>query len=403
MPLRGFENAHVGQPIAHHGQQLVGVADVGGDEQRSVGVGVLLLLGQQGAALEVMGHLGCNTQQHLGGALGEPHVVFVVDVGVVGGVGGEAAGGVDLQGHHQGHAEILELPAFNRRQVPHAVSVDQPVGLCMARLVFVGELADVPLFDGRLQQGKVRALFAQVFLGGGLHLGGAVGCGRLQLGEQVAQAGVGEQVLCAGQPGVVVQAPGGDGASGRLGELPASVRFVPAAFGDATQSLTQVALDGAHIDLKVAGQLALVDVVALVEQREDVREALGQFFSFGTAGGVARWIVHGAVRGRVGQPTQAAWAGGLIGFTVFFVMKRKNRPDVFCRADTAPTRQTAKIHEGKYYPTATVVKAVGLKWFFVTELHGGDCGEPLRQVVSFWRVRGFFSVSVPRTHLAAPV
>ena len=66
---------------------------------------------------------------------------------------------------------------------------------------------------------------------------------------------------------------GGDGAALLGDELPASFGGV---FDDAVQAVGQVAFDGADADLVFLGQPAFVDVVALVQQGQDFRQALGQ-------------------------------------------------------------------------------------------------------------------------------
>jgi len=268
MPLHRLHDAHVRQPIPHHGQQLVHVVDVGGDEQGAVGVQALLLARQQGAAGEIVGHVGAHAQQHFGGAFGEPHVVLGVDVFLVRGLGVEAAGFVHLQAFDQGHAEVFQPAGFLGGQVPHAVLVDEAVGLGLAGLGFVGEAALLVLLDGGLQCAELRALRAQVFVGRGLHMGAAAGFGGIQLFQQVAQAGVGEQVLGASQAGIAVQMAGGDGAARGLGQLPAVVfRF----FHDALQARAQVALDGAYAHAEVFHQLVLVQGLALVQAGQDAR------------------------------------------------------------------------------------------------------------------------------------
>lgn len=240
---------------------------------------MLLLPGQQWAAVEVVGHFRGHAQQDFGGFGGEPDVVLGIDVVGVGGVGGEAAGFVHLQPVDERDAEILEPPVFFAGQIPDADFMDQPVGLNVARLAFVVEAAFVAFLDGGLQRGEGGALPAQVFMRHGLYLGGAVGCRGVQLVQQVAQAGIGEEVLRAGQLGVVVQLPHRDGAAGGMGELPAPLVV---AFGDAVQAFAQVALDGADVDLEFFSQLVFVDVAALMQGGKDSGQAPGQLFAFGT-------------------------------------------------------------------------------------------------------------------------
>ncbi|MDO5623965.1 MAG: hypothetical protein Q4G71_04670 [Pseudomonadota bacterium] len=50
---------------------------------------------------------------------------------------------------------------------------------------------------------------------------------------------------------------------------------------DADQAFAQVALDGAHVDVEVFGQLVLVEQVALVQLGQDVGQARGEFFALG--------------------------------------------------------------------------------------------------------------------------
>lgn len=270
------------QPVAHHGQQLVDVVDMGGDEQRAVAVLAVLLLGQQGAAGEVVGHFRGDAQQHFGGFIGKPHVVFGGDVVQVAALGGEAGGGVHLQLFNQRDAEVFQAGGFFGGQVPHAVFVDQAVGLGVAGLAFVGEAAGVVLFDGRLQRGEGVGAAVQVFMRYGLDVGGAALLGGVQLFQQVGQAAVRKQMLGAGHAGVVVQVFGGDGAAGFQSQLPLALGI---AFGDALQALVQVALDGADVGAKFSDQLVLVDGFALVQPGDDAGQALGEFSSFGVGGG----------------------------------------------------------------------------------------------------------------------
>ena len=65
-----------------------------------------------------------------------------------------------------------------------------------------------------------------------------------------------------------------------------------AALGNAVQAFAQIALDGAHVHVERLRQLVFVQTVALVQQRQDVGQALGQFFSFG-AGAAWGGCVHG--------------------------------------------------------------------------------------------------------------
>ena len=81
-------------------------------------------------------------------------------------IGSKAAGLVHGQFSDQGDAEVFQQTALHCGQIPHAVFVDQAVGLGVARLGFVGELALIALDDGVLQLDKnvrgVRALGAHV-------------------------------------------------------------------------------------------------------------------------------------------------------------------------------------------------------------------------------------------------
>ena len=157
-----------------------------------------------------------------------------------------------------------------------------------AGLGLIGEAAFVVLLDGGLQRAELRAMGAQVFVGRGLHVGGAAGFGGFQLFQQVAQAGVREQVLGASQAGIAVQMAGGYGAACRQGQLPAVVfRF----FHELLQACAQVAFDGADVHAVFFGQFVLVEDVALVQAGQDVRYALGQ---------LAALVVVGHALGRQG-------------------------------------------------------------------------------------------------------
>ena len=251
---------------------------MGSDEQGAVAVLAVLLLGQQVAAGEVVGDGGGDAQQDFGGGFGEPHVVLVVDVVGVRLLWGEAAGLIDFQVCDEGDAEVFELAAFFGSQVPHAVFVDEAVGLGAARFGFVGEAAGVVLFNGRLQRGEGVGAAVQVFMRYGLDVGGAALLGGGQLFQQVGQAAVGEQMLGTGHAGVAVQVLGRNGAAGLGGQLPLALGV---AFGDALQALAQVAFDGADVGAKFSGQLVLVDGFALVQPGNDAGQALGEFFAFG--------------------------------------------------------------------------------------------------------------------------
>ena len=230
-----------------------------------------------------MGHFGGDAQQYFGGFFGKPHVVFGGDVVQVTAFGGELGAAVYGQLFDQRDAEVFQAFGFFGSQVPHAVFVDQAVGLGLAGLAFVGEVAGVVLGNGGLQRGEGAAGAAvQVFLWYGLDVGGTAGVGGLQLAQQVRQAVVGEQVFGAAHAGVAVQVLGGDGAAGLLGELPVAVG---AALGNAAQAVVEVTFNGADVHLKFCGQAVFVDDIALVQPGNDVRQALGEFFSFGHGGG----------------------------------------------------------------------------------------------------------------------
>src|SRR5574344_2814315 len=173
------------QPIPHYGQQLVDVVDLGGDQQRAIAVLAVLLVGQQLAAGEVVGDVGGDAQQHFGGLFGKPHVVFVGDVVQVRAFWGEGGAAVHLQLFDERDAEVFQAACFFGGQVPDAVLMDQAVGLGAAWLGFVGEVAGVGLFDGRLQRRKGAGASAQVFMRYGLHVGGAALFGSGQLLNQV--------------------------------------------------------------------------------------------------------------------------------------------------------------------------------------------------------------------------
>ena len=69
---------------------------------------------------------------------------------------------------------------------------------------------------------------------------------------------------------VLVEIDGRDGAARSADKLPA----VGGAFDDARQPLAEVALDGANVYTKLPGELGFVQRLALVQTREDVRDAL---------------------------------------------------------------------------------------------------------------------------------
>lgn len=272
----GGEDAHVGQPVLHDGQQLPGVADVGVDEQAAVGLGADELPGQELAAAEVVGDGGGHAQ---GGFLrlgGEPDFAFgfgQVLLPVFGDGKGRAFAGLQLVDEGEGEAFDFVAGRFVGGEVPDAAVVGQAVGVHLAGLVFVEEGAGGALLHGGLQGGEVAALGAEVFAGRGVHLQAALGGGGVELGEQVVQAFIGQQVGGAGKFGVALEVAQRDGAAALVGELPLAV-FV--ALGDAAQALVQIALDGAHVHAEFLGQRVFVDAVLQVELGEDVGQAEGE-------------------------------------------------------------------------------------------------------------------------------
>src|SRR5574344_1365704 len=114
----------------------------------------MLLLGQQLAAGEVVGDFRGDTQQHLGGLFGKPHVVLVGDVVQVAAFGDEGGVAVHLQLLDKRDAEVFQAACFFGGQVPDAVFVDQAVGVGNAGFGFVGKAAGVAVFDGRLQSSE---------------------------------------------------------------------------------------------------------------------------------------------------------------------------------------------------------------------------------------------------------
>ena len=106
--------------------------------------------------------------------------------------GGEGGAAVHLQLFDECDAEVFQAACFFGGQVPDTVFVDQAVGVGVARFGFVGEVAGVLLLDGRLQRREGAGASAQVFVRYGLHVGGAVRFGGVELAQQVGQAGIGE-------------------------------------------------------------------------------------------------------------------------------------------------------------------------------------------------------------------
>ena len=94
MPLLRLDDAHMRQPIAHHGKQLVGVVDVRGYQQRAIGVGALLLLWRRPLRLTLLAYgphilasLGSWSGMVLMGAraaVGDPWWPLVLVIGTLG-------------------------------------------------------------------------------------------------------------------------------------------------------------------------------------------------------------------------------------------------------------------------------------------------------------------------------
>lgn len=270
LPVVRREDAQVGHPVAHDGQKLRGVVDAGGNQQAAVGVGLRGLFGQQGALLKMTGDGGGGVQLDGGGAGGKPDVALPGEVVQMTTLAAEGAGVEYLQTANGGEAEDFELLAahFQRGEIPDAVFVDELIRVCVARFVVVGKTAGVTVLYGALQFGEDWG--GNVFFGDGLYVQAAFVSGGFQLANQPGEGRVGKDVLHASHACVFVQIDGGDGAARGAGKLPA----VGCAFDDARQPLAEVALDGANVYTKLPGELSFVERIALVQTREDVRDAL---------------------------------------------------------------------------------------------------------------------------------
>ena len=235
---------------------------------------------------------GGHAQGGFFGLLGKPDVGLPLQVGKVLGLRGKVRVLVHAQRFDAGDAEVFELLRGYLRaclrvqlgggQVPDAVFMNQAVRVRLARLALVDELAGAVLLHGCLQLLKGAALPAQVFFRHGLHVQAPLGGAGFDLPDQPGQAGVGEQGGGACQLAVFAQVARGDGAAPGRGNAPFAFGR---ALGDAFEALEQIALDGAHVHAELLGELLFVEDVALVQQGDDVREALGQFFALGAGSG----------------------------------------------------------------------------------------------------------------------
>ena len=304
-PLVWLKDAQVGHPVAHDGQQLLRVVDAGGNQQAAVGVLLRALPGQQRALLEVAGDGGSGAQFDGEGVGGEPDVALAGEVVQMTTLAAEGGGVDDLQGADGGEAEDFELLAafFQGGEIPDAVFVDELIGVRVARFVAVGKAAGVTVLYGALQFGEDWG--GDVFFGDGLYVQAAFVGGGFQLADEPGQGGIGEDCLHASHACVLVEIDGGDGAARSADKLPA----VGGAFDDARQPLAEVALDGANVYAKLPGELGFVQRLALVQTREDVRDALREL-----AGLASRLTLRwggGVKRGRsMARPVTISLFGG---------------------------------------------------------------------------------------------
>ena len=80
MPGRWADDAHMGNPIAHDGQNLVGVSELAGDDEPAVfEFFVDALLGDELAPPEVRGGCGSNGEDGFGLFFVQPDAVFLVE------------------------------------------------------------------------------------------------------------------------------------------------------------------------------------------------------------------------------------------------------------------------------------------------------------------------------------
>ena len=124
------DDAGVGQPVAHGGQNLVGVRNEARDEQATVGQLFFNFLAvNEFAAPEIVRRFAINLEDDFGLFEVEPNAVFFRQRLDDGRVGLEGAFARHQQGADFGEAVRLECPGVAGREVPNAALVDQLVGV----------------------------------------------------------------------------------------------------------------------------------------------------------------------------------------------------------------------------------------------------------------------------------
>ena len=217
------------------------------------------------------------TEQDFRGVLSEPNIVLGVDVFLVAALRYKEAVLIYQQVFDQAKAEIFQLCTFFRCQVPHAIFVNELVGLNIALFTLVTKTAWMFLLDGSLQLHKLLGTRTQVFVCNCLHMRCALLFRSMKLFQQVAQAVIREQMLRPRHSCIAMQVLGWNTALRSARQLPMAIG---ASLNDPAQALAKVAFNGAHIHLKILCKLVLVNRITLVQARKNLRQALCQFFAF---------------------------------------------------------------------------------------------------------------------------
>ena len=228
------------------------------------------LLRQELAALEVIGHLRRDAQQHLGLVPTEPDVIVVFDLPINVGAGREDVIG-DYQLTDTAQREGFELPFIRCRQIPNALAVDEAIRLERAPLVSIGEDAALVIPDGLVELLELRVVGLQLLVVVPPHEEAALTEG-IEQRHQESRTAVREKLIDPHELGEGFQILGAQLAPVFGNEPIAPVRRT---LGDASEAV-QVAVDRAFGHAELVREFLRTEGFVLVQLQQDAGQAVGQ-------------------------------------------------------------------------------------------------------------------------------
>ena len=294
------DDADMRYPVAHDGQHLIGVADLGRDDQPPVFQFLFDdLVGDELAALEIAGDQHRYLEDDLLLFFAQPDAVFLRERFVDGGVGFEL-GIQQPKVFDLAEGKGLEPIGIAAGEVPDAFVIDQLVwgdaGVLLRAFVFpVIERDVLARDDGLLQLPKCGFLAGEVFVMVALDQQGRLDAGI----EDVAQEVVGErgeQAAHAGQAGEPFDVAGAELAEKSRVEVIAAAGLDERQIGEA---FVEVALDGAQIDAEFVGQRLGVELLTLIQLDQHLRQSIHK--------GVVVGGFHGMAQPTLRNPPRIVW------------------------------------------------------------------------------------------------